>query len=301
MAWSIFQQGGGDPAAVQWAHDLESMLGIQQSDANTQFIYDWEKSEGGGGKYNPLNQGPVPGHPELTTTGEQYGGGAADYASYGAGLQGAVDYLHMSNYTHVLSSLQAGDAAGARSALIASPWASSHYGGGANFSNAPVPNGTQQLTSAMTTPGGGGGLGGLAGDLAGLATGSGVGGTVPKPLSGIAGDVANGITGALSSLVTPLKVPFEHMAVRVALVAFGAVAVLVGVATLMRDGTSGAVDPIASLGSIGGSSGSSSGGSSGGSGDGSVGSTGKAPGVAGTARDTAKDVGETGRAAAVAA
>lgn len=150
MAWSIFSDGGGDGAALTWAKQLLQKDGAPDTPANEQFIYDWEKSEGGGGKYNPLNQGPVPGHPELTTTGSQYGGGAADFANYADGIQGAVDYLNMPNYTAVQAALRSGNAAGARSALIASPWAASHYGGGSAFSNAPIPG---QASSLLGDPG----------------------------------------------------------------------------------------------------------------------------------------------------
>lgn len=146
MAWSIFTQGGGQGAAVTWAKDLLSALGVPQSQANIQFVYDWEVSEGGGGKYNPLNQGPVPGHPELTTTGSQYGGGAADFASWQAGIQGAVDYIHMSAYSGILQALKQSSYSGARSALIASPWAASHYGGGSGFSSAAPPGATSLAT-----------------------------------------------------------------------------------------------------------------------------------------------------------
>lgn len=139
MAWSIFQQGGGKGAAVTWAQDLLESMGAPVSAGNVQFIYDWEVSEGGGGKYNPLNQGPVPGHPELTTTGSQYGGGAADFASYQAGIQGAVDYLNMPNYTAVKAAIMNNDPVAARSALIASPWAASHYGHGSAFSSENPP------------------------------------------------------------------------------------------------------------------------------------------------------------------
>lgn len=136
MAWSIFSDGGGDGAAVTWAQDFLQALGAPQTASNIEFVYQWEKSEGGGGAYNPLNQGPVPGAPTLTSTGQQYGGGAADFVNWGAGIQGAVDYLHMSNYTQVLSALMKGDGASAKVALWNSPWASSHYGYGSNWSNA---------------------------------------------------------------------------------------------------------------------------------------------------------------------
>jgi hypothetical protein len=147
-AWSIFQQGGGDSVAVAWAKQLLQMINAPQSDGNIQFIYDWEKSEGGGGKYNPLNQGPVPGQPSLTTTGSQFGGGAADYASWQAGLQGASDYLNMSNYRSVLSALRSDNPTAARNALWSSPWAASHYGYGSDWYSGAIPGGTNVIDSS---------------------------------------------------------------------------------------------------------------------------------------------------------
>lgn len=174
MAWSIFREGGGSGAAVTWAEDLEQELGIPQSSQNTQFIYDWEVSEGGGGKYNPLNQGPVPGHPELTSTGQQYGGGAADYVSWQAGLEGATDYLHMPAYSGVLSSLQHSDYGSAAAALWASPWAASHYGYGGSWSydqppgkGTPLPVTAADIQTAQASGSSGQGQagGGLVGSL----------------------------------------------------------------------------------------------------------------------------------------
>src|SRR5271166_362077 len=99
MAWSIFTDGGGSGAAVTWAQDLLTAIGAPLSAGNVQFVYDWEESEGGGGKYNPLNQGDVSGQPNLTSTGSQYGGGAADFVSWQAGITGAAAYLNMANFS----------------------------------------------------------------------------------------------------------------------------------------------------------------------------------------------------------
>lgn len=150
MAWSIFSDGGGQGAAVTWAQDLLQQIGAPETTANQQVVYDWELSEGGGGKYNPLNQGPVPGDPQLTSTGPQFGGGAADYVSWAAGLQGAADYLAMPNFAAIKAALVANNAEGARTAIIASPWAASHYGGGSGFSGAALPG----KASALSADGG---------------------------------------------------------------------------------------------------------------------------------------------------
>jgi hypothetical protein len=154
MAWSIFTQGGGKDVAVGWAEQLLRLIGAPVTPGNKQFVYDWEVSEGGGGIYNPLNQGPVPGQPQLTTSGSQYGGGAANFASWAAGLKGAADYLAMPDFRAIRTNLRANNPVAARSALIASPWAASHYGGGADFSNAPLPGGKPVLPAVGVGSGG---------------------------------------------------------------------------------------------------------------------------------------------------
>lgn len=151
MAWSIFKDGGGPLAAKGWAQQFLTKLGAPVTPGNLQFVYQWELAEGGGGKYNPLNQGPVAGHPNLTTTGSQFGGGAADFASWDAGLEGAYDYLHYDHYKNVLAGLMNNDPVAARAALWASPWAASHYGYGKNWPvNAVVPGGTAILPTGIT-------------------------------------------------------------------------------------------------------------------------------------------------------
>jgi len=157
MAWSIFTDGGGNGAALTWAQDLLKQIGAPLTPGNEQFVYDWEKSEGGGGKFNPLNQGPVPGHPNLTTTGSQFGGGAADFASYGAGLQGAADYLAMPNFRAIKKDLKSNDPVAARNALWNSAWAGSHYGHGSLWADDPIPGkatalpGNSTQTDSVTT------------------------------------------------------------------------------------------------------------------------------------------------------
>jgi len=139
IPWSIFQQGGGTGAAYTWAEDALREIGAPLTPGNEQFIYDWETSEGGGGWYNPLNQGPDPSNPSLTSTGSQYGGGAANYVSYAAGFQGFRDYLAMPDYSDIDQDLKANDPTTARTDLINSDWAASHYDWGASFSDAPLP------------------------------------------------------------------------------------------------------------------------------------------------------------------
>lgn len=152
MAWSIFKQGGGNDVAIAWAHQFLKRLGAPDTPGNVEFIYQWEKAEGGGGKFNPLNQGPVKGKPYLTTTGSQYGGGAADFASWDAGIEGAVDFLHYSHYKGVLDGLMNNNPVSARAALWQSPWAASHYGYGKNWPNVGLPG---NAMSILPLPSGG--------------------------------------------------------------------------------------------------------------------------------------------------
>lgn len=138
--WSIFTDGGGDGAALTWAIDEIKMDKLPDTSDNEQFFYDWEISEGGGGAYNPLNQGDDPKNPGLTDTGSQYGGGAANYTGWQAGLEGAHDYITgMSSYHDLYVDLQKSDIQQAKYDLWQSPWASGHYGYGSEWSDATPP------------------------------------------------------------------------------------------------------------------------------------------------------------------
>lgn len=105
-------------------------LGAPASASNLQFFYAWMAAEGGhtnGALYNPLN-----------TTQEGYGGSNAvgnvkAYPNMQAGVQATIQTLQNGYYTNVVDALKSGNGAGARNAVIASPWAASHYGGGKGF------------------------------------------------------------------------------------------------------------------------------------------------------------------------
>lgn len=214
MAWSIFSNGGGNGAAVTWAKDFLTALGAPVTSGNMQFVYDWELAEGGGGKYNPLNQGPVPGHSELTTTGSQYGGGAADYASYNAGIQGAVDYVNMPNYTAVKAALMNNDPAAARSALIQSPWAASHYGNGSSFPNTPISTAASPLMDN-----------GQAVD----ASFQNAGGSLT---AGVPGWMKSLVQGLMPSSGTDFTKGAQGLIIRGSLVVFGGIILIVGLIQL---------------------------------------------------------------------
>ncbi len=137
MAWSIFQQPSGDIKAEGFAAALLQSLGVKNaSNQQVQFVYDWELAEGGGGRNNPLNVGPIKG---LALTGSQYGGGAADYGSLHTGMLATVDYLHMPNYRALTRDLIGNNIQAAETDLFKSPWAHSHYGYGKDFPNTKLP------------------------------------------------------------------------------------------------------------------------------------------------------------------
>jgi hypothetical protein len=188
MAWSIFSQG--DEVAVAWAVQLLAALGLQATPARLQFVFDWEKSEGGGGAYNPLNQGPVPGRPELSG-GTQYGGGASDYNGWAAGLAGAVAYLHMSNFSQVLQAMVSDNYVSMALALFESPWAASHYNNGQSWYSGKYPNVTLgELNGIIGQLGMNAPLGAAAGG-AGLPAGGGTGNFSGGAMSYVSGGAAN--------------------------------------------------------------------------------------------------------------
>lgn len=194
MAWSIFDQPNGNLLATAWAVELLQAIGAPANPSTLQMVFDWEASEGGGGKYNPLNQGPVPDNPALTSTGEQYGGGAADFVSWEAGLAGAVAYLTMPNYSAVKNALVSGDGHAAAQALWQSPWAASHYGYGANWSSRPyVQASPTELAQAAQAAGFQTGIAANAGQIGGQSQGGIVGAT------GGTGDQLPGASGAGSA------------------------------------------------------------------------------------------------------
>jgi hypothetical protein len=210
--WSIFQQGGGQGAAATWADDLLREIGAPLNQGNEQFIYDWEVSEGGGGWYNPLNQGDDPSNPSLTSTGSQYGGGAANYNNWNAGLKGSKDYLAMPDYSQIAVDLKSSDPTSARTDLIQSPWAGSHYDWGAGFSNAPLPGKKSVLK------------------------GSG-------PIDANTTSVVSGLTGA-GNLISDLgSADFWE---RAGLIIFGAILIIVGIIILALPGATKAASVVGS-------------------------------------------------------
>ncbi|MBT2497576.1 hypothetical protein J7E25_00525 [Agromyces sp. ISL-38] len=105
------------------------------TDENVAVIMQWMREENGPDNWwnrnNPLNNGH----------GSGGGSGLGSYDSLDtAAFYAADNLLKRSFYTAIVAALEDGTSAAAvAQAIWASPWASSHYGNGANWTTSPVP------------------------------------------------------------------------------------------------------------------------------------------------------------------
>lgn len=120
-----------------WAVDLLARLGNQSPTAETvAVVVEWTIAEDGGPgafeRNNPLNTTMC----GYNNTGAINGDGAcgvSGYATRDDGLNATVATLMQANFTAVRNALQTNDAEAVAPAIWASPWATSHYGYGANW------------------------------------------------------------------------------------------------------------------------------------------------------------------------
>lgn len=115
---------------VGWAGSLLAAEGDPETACNLNAVTEWEAREGGGfgnqAAYNPLNVNPGPGAgwPGYNATG------AWAFPDAATGLRYTVSTLNNGDYGAVLAALRAGNSAQAVcDAIMASPWAASHYDG----------------------------------------------------------------------------------------------------------------------------------------------------------------------------
>jgi hypothetical protein len=213
--WSIFT-GPKKTAPLVYAEGVLHDAGAPETPANIQFVYDWERSEGGGGVDNPLNVGPVTGYG--ATSGSQYGGGAANYASLTDSAKAVAHELHTPTYAPILAGLKRSTYRASANALFNSPWAASHYGHGKSWATTPVPQA----------------------DLTGLTW---------SEMSGLGaaydyykGTSHAGTKAASQGIFGPLISWVDSGAKKVALIIFGAVLIIAALVMLMHGFTNRAED-----------------------------------------------------------
>lgn len=113
-----------------WARALLAADRLPRTSCNVNAVLEWEAREGGGfgnqAHFNPLNVNPGPGAgwPGYNAIG------AWAFPDAATGLRYTVATLNNGNYGGILAALRAGnDAQRVCDAIMASPWAASHYGG----------------------------------------------------------------------------------------------------------------------------------------------------------------------------
>jgi hypothetical protein len=118
----------GTPAG--WAKALLAAGSLPVTSCNFNAVTEWERREGGGfgnqASFNPLNVNPGPGAgwPGYSATG------AWAFPDAATGLRYTVKVLDQSNFAGIRAALAAGNNAQAVcDAIMASPWAASHYNG----------------------------------------------------------------------------------------------------------------------------------------------------------------------------
>jgi hypothetical protein len=126
----IVPAGSNLPTPAGWASALLAAEGDPRTSCDFSAVTEWEAREGGGfgnqASFNPLNVNPGPGAgwPGSNATGAWAFPDAAD------GLRYTVQTLNDGYYGAILSALRAGNSAQAVcDAIMASPWAASHYDG----------------------------------------------------------------------------------------------------------------------------------------------------------------------------
>jgi len=122
---------GGLNTPRGFAKALLKSDGLPVTGANMCAVTTWEAHEGGGfgnqASFNPLNTNPGPGagwpgHNAI---------GAWAFPDAQTGLKYTVATLNNGSYGGIIAALRNGhDGQGVLNAIMASPWAASHYGGG---------------------------------------------------------------------------------------------------------------------------------------------------------------------------
>jgi hypothetical protein len=123
--------GGGGPGTRRgWAKAFLAAIPEPVTRCNVNAVVAWETAEGGGfgnqAANDPLNLNP----PANTSWPGQHVIGAWAFPTATDGLTYTVQVIHNGSYGSILAALsQGGDAQAVCNAIMASPWAGSHYSG----------------------------------------------------------------------------------------------------------------------------------------------------------------------------
>jgi murein DD-endopeptidase MepM/ murein hydrolase activator NlpD len=141
-------------AREAWAVELLGRLGNAQPTGETvAMVVEWTLAEDGSmgafDRNNPLNT-TICGHNFVGAINNDGACGVAGYATRADGLDATVDTITQANFASIAAALQVNDPEQAKRALWASPWASSHYGGGVGWPEYTIApqNGAQRATGA---------------------------------------------------------------------------------------------------------------------------------------------------------
>lgn len=217
---------------IDFAHALEKALGVPQSANNDAFLVAWQQSEGnpGWGYHNPFNTSQTEKKDVLDPSkpGSSKGiAGVSIFPDWATGIKGTVDAL-MSGSGAWYASIRADLAKSANPIQTAAdtantPWASGHYG-----RTAANPGGTIESI-----------LQGAGFNPAGITATAYIPGTnihVPGTGAGSTLLPSNPVTGAVGTVVGDLTRWVDSIAIRAALVLFGAIAIIVGIAIMAKSG-----------------------------------------------------------------
>lgn len=110
------------------------------------FMVRWEASEGGAWhnaeKFNPLNVAAYDSNPTNPHS---------VMPNWATGIAATISVINQSNFSDLAAGIRSGDPSKALQALIASPWASSHYGGGSAFPSSAGSYGSTALSDDGST------------------------------------------------------------------------------------------------------------------------------------------------------
>lgn len=116
---------------ASWAKLVMMYGGWPQTDSNITVFLQWMRQENGPDDWwnrnNPLNNG----------WGSGGGAGFGSYPDLATAARMAAENLHRPLFSGIASCFAAGSG-GCKDAIVASPWATSHYANGAHWSDRPV-------------------------------------------------------------------------------------------------------------------------------------------------------------------